>query len=219
MNFTKENNVIKWIKYILTSLAIIAAIIIAIEYLSSIQLLWVAILCLAILFSYDLDKLRNDVFSTRGKLGDWNIFRSTVDTDDDIKMYKYRNISVKELFSNKIISKKLETEQLRLRNLKIINCSGLSYVVFYDEKGTERILIGIEELSDLLLYLKYKNKYTAKDIFEAHKQITSEQNFISISITKREKLLKEYKEDNAEDFEIEEIEREISQLKKLLEQA
>ncbi len=219
MNLQKKNNVIRLIKNCLISLAIIAAIIIAIEYLTSIQLIWTAIIIVTLLFKYDIDNLRSEIFSTRGKLGDWNVFRSPVDTDEDVKMYKYRNISVRELSANELITRKIEIGDFGMPSLKIINCAGLSYLGFFDEDGTERFVIETGELSDLLMNLKYKNNFTTEDTYKAIKQAPSEKDIISIAIAKREEYLREYREDNAEDFEIEEVEAEILQLKKLLEKA
>jgi hypothetical protein len=216
MNYTKKKKVKKWIKNFLGALVIIAAIIIAMEYLTSIQLLWVAIIIVGLFLGHDINKLRSEVFSIRDNLGDWKIFRSIVDTPEDIELYNFRNISVKEIFAKEVISRKMEIGHLGLPSVKIINCSGLSYIVFYGEDGAERFLISIEELTDLLVYVKHKNKYTDEEINEAQKQITSEEEYISKAIAIREELLKEYREEKDEDSEIKEIEKEISELKGLL---
>jgi len=208
------------IKSTLLGIAIIVAIIIAIEYLSSIQLLWVAIIFIVVLISAE----RNRISSIAAKLGyiekDKEQLIKSI-TDYDFMEIRSDQIKSRIIDSDGIFVKNIIADDMNIANcIRIVRKGDEPYLYIYGNNEADGTVIGIKELRQLLILLKAKElvlgEITEEDFIL--KAIAERKKWIEELVEYKEEKLKEGKEYSWPDSDINKIEKEIEQLQKWLEE-
>jgi hypothetical protein len=218
----KKGEARKIIKLILLYIAGFVAMYIAFNYLTNNQLIWAAIAILFILHTVTCSGIENRIKSIASKLD-----VTVDDLKSDIGYDPIHYLGMGNIRPKHVDCDTLETKDITTGNIYIADCirimrkGNTPYLVIKEWGDEDQTVIGIDELKELIDFLK-QNELNLGNI--------TEEEFIIKEIAKREKYIKEseeYKKNKGDKYIIpdEEIEndikrkeREIAELKKWLEE-